>query len=302
MFDMLIDVHNEGAFKQLPPKVFLILLGQLNIKDLAILSMTCRPLRRVCKAVALFRVEDVLQYFDIPMSFMDLLKDTGAVITGSAALAVINPGNFDPGDLDLCVGSGESGVSYCQPICSDKSIVNKDMAEVLITRLQVEYGMTPRTHTRSEAINYQPVAAVHSLQHGRFKLDIIESATFAMSPIFHFHSTAVMNAISPTSIFCAYPHLTMSYRNLANDSMSRRKPSGLKTRMEKLMKYEARGYRWSWSIGIWNDITQSRKLRKFNDPKLPRCSRDKGSLWFDFIDSSPGCAYRGPKDVWYLTM
>lgn len=49
------------------------------------------------------------------------------------------------------------------------------------------------------------------------KLDVVISnspATFM--PIFQFHSTAVMNFVSPDRVFCAYPHLTFRGLSMIN--------------------------------------------------------------------------------------
>ncbi|KIO14866.1 hypothetical protein M404DRAFT_117251, partial [Pisolithus tinctorius Marx 270] len=45
---------------------------------------------------------------------------------------------------------------------------------------------------------------------------IVSSTVAAMSPIFEFHSTAVMNFIAADHIFCAYPTLTLHKMSLVN--------------------------------------------------------------------------------------
>ncbi|KIK22943.1 hypothetical protein PISMIDRAFT_47531, partial [Pisolithus microcarpus 441] len=52
------------------------------------------------------------------------------------------------------------------------------------------------------------VASVIVISNGHTKIDIIISQTSAaISPIFQFHSTAVMNFVSADTIFCCYPNL-----------------------------------------------------------------------------------------------
>ncbi|KIO00335.1 hypothetical protein M404DRAFT_54193, partial [Pisolithus tinctorius Marx 270] len=48
-------------------------------------------------------------------------------------------------------------------------------------------------------------------------IDVIMSSTVAaMSPIFEFHSTAVMNFIVANHVFCAYPTLTLHKMSMVN--------------------------------------------------------------------------------------
>ncbi|KAI6024756.1 hypothetical protein BKA83DRAFT_68350, partial [Pisolithus microcarpus] len=54
------------------------------------------------------------------------------------------------------------------------------------------------------------VASVIVISNGHSKIAIIISCTsVAISPIFQFHSTAVMNFISTDAVFCCYPNLTL---------------------------------------------------------------------------------------------
>ncbi|EGN93335.1 hypothetical protein SERLA73DRAFT_156308 [Serpula lacrymans var. lacrymans S7.3] len=53
--------------------------------------------------------------------------------------------------------------------------------------------------------------------NGLKNIDVVVSSTsMSISPIFHFHSTAVMNFISGDGFFSAYPKLTGMYRSLTN--------------------------------------------------------------------------------------
>ncbi|KAI6016581.1 hypothetical protein PISMIDRAFT_117744, partial [Pisolithus microcarpus 441] len=48
-------------------------------------------------------------------------------------------------------------------------------------------------------------------------IDIVVSATsVALSPIFYFHSMAVMNFVSTDTIYCSYPRLTFQHLSLVN--------------------------------------------------------------------------------------
>ncbi|KIN98976.1 hypothetical protein M404DRAFT_92790, partial [Pisolithus tinctorius Marx 270] len=53
--------------------------------------------------------------------------------------------------------------------------------------------------------------------NGHKLIDIIVSkTTSALSPIFQFHSTAIMNFFSANSLFCAYPSLTQCHHTMIN--------------------------------------------------------------------------------------
>ncbi|KAI6140466.1 hypothetical protein BKA82DRAFT_133419 [Pisolithus tinctorius] len=53
------------------------------------------------------------------------------------------------------------------------------------------------------------ICSVVLFANGQCLIDVIISSTVAaMSPIFKFHSTVVMNFIAADHIFCAYPTLT----------------------------------------------------------------------------------------------
>ncbi|KAF8432548.1 hypothetical protein L210DRAFT_3321763, partial [Boletus edulis BED1] len=53
------------------------------------------------------------------------------------------------------------------------------------------------------------IRTVQSFYRGGHKVDLIKSKIdSALSPIFKFHSTTLMNYISADSIFSAYPSLT----------------------------------------------------------------------------------------------
>ncbi|KIO08143.1 hypothetical protein M404DRAFT_108858, partial [Pisolithus tinctorius Marx 270] len=45
---------------------------------------------------------------------------------------------------------------------------------------------------------------------------IISKTTSALSPIFQFHSTAVMNFFTANSLFCTYPLLTLHHCAMIN--------------------------------------------------------------------------------------
>ncbi|KAG6849655.1 hypothetical protein H0H93_006576 [Arthromyces matolae] len=238
----------------------------------------------VSEVVIFGSIEMLMIHFNLGNDFLDILHRTSAVISGSSALAVINPWIYDPVDLDV--------------------YVNSYMADVLVNLLKEEYNMVQVEPPTPQQYDEPPgnIFAIYTLRHGPFKVDVVESRSSAMSPIFTFHSTAVMNCISSRSIFCAFPHLTSSFRNLGSWAFDPMISQTIAYRQLKLDKYTDRGYEGRWELHEWEDMQDKRPLTQAYHQFTWRTANDKYCLWFDYepgpSDESP---YRGPPHPWMLT-
>ncbi|KIK22655.1 hypothetical protein PISMIDRAFT_38354, partial [Pisolithus microcarpus 441] len=130
-----------------------------------------------------------------------MLRTCDAVISGSTALHLLLPKSgtaWTPKDLDLYVPLRTSAV--------------------LLARLESEgYGIISQHPADVEHYSYSHVHEVVVVGKGERKIDVIISKTStALSPIFQFHSTAVMNFISADTIFCTYPRLTLERLSMVN--------------------------------------------------------------------------------------
>ncbi|KIO01333.1 hypothetical protein M404DRAFT_95479, partial [Pisolithus tinctorius Marx 270] len=86
------------------------------------------------------------------------------------------------------------------------------------------------------------VRNILTFSNGSCYIDVVVSKTMtAISLLFQFHSTAVMNFISTDSIFCAYPSLTLHRRALINAYPIYSGSLGSKT-MAALQKYNSHGF------------------------------------------------------------
>ncbi|KDR75360.1 hypothetical protein GALMADRAFT_211577 [Galerina marginata CBS 339.88] len=199
-----------------------------------------------------------------PNAIMALLHHTGSVISGSMALVSLFPGDnliaFRPQDIDFYVPldmktRAESffltSTAY-RPIINKKRYYNKYIAEVIFMR------------------------------HGNKTINIIvSSGANSLNPIFHFHSTAVMNFISSTGVFSAYPSLTFVHRNLVN-------PEYLKNNrviqpVEYCMtKYRERGFENGQNLSQWDDICTHKCGEDMFCPRTTRTVSDSGSFKFKF--------------------
>ncbi|KIN97310.1 hypothetical protein M404DRAFT_160711, partial [Pisolithus tinctorius Marx 270] len=112
--------------------------------------------------------------------------------------------------------------------------------------------------------------------NGTHHIDVIVSRTStAISPLFQFHSTAVMNFISADSIFCAYPNLTFHRRALINSLPVYNGSIGFKT-MAALQKYASRGF----DFGACEDVHHM----PYTCRSIPRTLTDGGCLWLQITD------------------
>ncbi|KAI6009168.1 hypothetical protein BKA83DRAFT_4070863 [Pisolithus microcarpus] len=135
---------------------------------------------------------------------MDILHTCDAVISGSTALHTLLPKldtPWTPADLDIYVPQSTSTQLLNRIMAEGYSIVTDEQ------QLQMRY-----THSHMHRVVV--------LSNGERNIDIVVSVTsVALSPIFHFHSTAVMNFVSADTIYCSYPRLTFRHLSLVNASV-----------------------------------------------------------------------------------
>jgi hypothetical protein len=142
---------------------------------------------------------------------------TGAVISGSAALAVLHAGDFVPQDLDIFVTS-------------------KNTATVLVFLLEQGYSIqippTARNTTFEDYMKSTALILTLKNESGE-KIDLIAvTEPHVVHAIKQFHSTCVMNFISYYGIVCMYPRWTMCKKGLVKAS----------TEKQAIDKYRGRGF------------------------------------------------------------
>ncbi|KIO05486.1 hypothetical protein M404DRAFT_140798 [Pisolithus tinctorius Marx 270] len=166
-----------------------------------------------------------------------------AVISGSTTLHYLLPENtteWTPTDLDIYVPE------RCYPHL--RILLKHQCYEIL------------RTHKTTPIYSQSAIASMVTWAKGNRHIDVIVSNTeVAVSPIFQFHSTAVMNFISADHIFCAYPALTLRGLSIVNPGVvyyGNFKVRYLKT----LAKYSLRGFRYVACKQV-HDANNTCKLR-----------------------------------------
>ena len=112
-------------------------------------------------------------------------------------------------------------------------------------------------------------AAIEQKLHfsnGLRTIEIIVSKTESTcTPIFQFHSTAVMNFFNADGIFCAYPNHTLAYLSMVNPGRVYCDTFQLDN-MDALRKYENRGFTYvPWPNESTNDGKTSYESRTLSD-------------------------------------
>ncbi len=125
-----------------------------------------------------------------------VMLNTGAVISGSAALAVLQPGEFVPQDLDIYVTS-------------------KNLATLIVFLNEQGYDVQlPAPGTPKSGYPRTTIILTFKNNAGE-KIDLIATIEpHVVHPITQFHSTCVMNFIAYYGIVCLYPEWTMGKMGL----------------------------------------------------------------------------------------
>ena len=145
--------------------------------------------------------DENLPFFDNTRQFFEIMRTCDAVISGSIALHFLlaaNETNWTPTDLDLYMPRANAQLLVSLLADHGYQVVHHG-----------EVDNSPYTHSN--------IHTMLSLSNGVHKIDIVISKRVAAAaPIFQFHSTIVMNFVSPSRYFCAYPALTFRGLSMVN--------------------------------------------------------------------------------------
>ncbi|KAI6014254.1 hypothetical protein BKA83DRAFT_4036601, partial [Pisolithus microcarpus] len=130
-----------------------------------------------------------------------MLCSCDAVVSGSTALHLLMPElgtTWEPTDLDI--------------------YLPQHTLIVMQRHLQAEgYSIITELPVKKCSYNYSHISHVLMVSNGHATVDLVVSRTStALSPIFQFHSTVVMNFVSADTVFCGYPSLTLWQLSMAN--------------------------------------------------------------------------------------
>ncbi|KAJ7715755.1 hypothetical protein B0H16DRAFT_1238993, partial [Mycena metata] len=151
-----------------------------------------------------------------------MLRTTRGVVSGSAALLMVSDLSFEPGDLDIYVPASQ------------------DQTALALADKRLGYDLK-RSSARTYGNNME-IKRVHVLMKGRKKLNIITTkGENAVAAIYNFHSTVVMNVLTASGLYCAYPTLTLERRGVANLPALLRDAMAYRKTRECYEKYRQRG-------------------------------------------------------------
>ncbi|KIO00531.1 hypothetical protein M404DRAFT_963360 [Pisolithus tinctorius Marx 270] len=188
-------------------------------------------------------------FFSSCAVLLGILHACNAVISGSLALHMVLPANscaWTPTDLDIYMPLHQ--------ICY----------------------LTMKLECKGIPYNMSAIHSILTFSNGTHYIDVIVSRTStALSPLFQFHSTAVMNFISADTIFCAYPNLTFDHRALINPHPNYYGLIGFKT-MAALQKYASQGF----------EFVKCEEFHHlpYSCRSIPHTLTDSGCLWVQISD------------------
>lgn len=203
--------------------------------------------------------------------FNNILQSTGAVISGSSALNIVQAkeGAVEINDLDVYT----TQTNFNQLV---QFLEKKEKYKLIGNFSRPPAG----------PYNTSGISRLLRFKKGDNKIDVIvTNMSAAPSPIFQFHTTVVMNFISADTIFCAYPAWTLNMMGLIHPRMYKQNSTNLAT-INGLAKYVKRGF------SLYSDIKElaphaSQCVKTYDCPHTTRSTNDKGvASWVFRTDKS----------------
>ncbi|KIO12018.1 hypothetical protein M404DRAFT_125896, partial [Pisolithus tinctorius Marx 270] len=178
------------------------ILRHCNASDLFTYACTSTSSATLVKEYLTARLLTVYgKFFQSPRNVPHILASCDAVISGSTALSILLPEmstTWTAGDLDIYVPK--------RSFAHLSILLQKEGYHILRERTQNENTYTPSS-----------ILTVITFDNNTRLIDVVVSNSYtALSPIFQFHNTCVMNFISAYGIFCAYPNLTLHALSMVN--------------------------------------------------------------------------------------
>lgn len=211
--------------------------------------------------------------------FAAFMQDHHVLISGSTVFKFIDPAFVDewripPSDLDLYA-----------PLSRHRELVNYLLLREGYVIVNEAPPLPPNDVTRQTMMSYcagndEIVRITRMTKDGR-SIDVVCSKSESpLLPILRFHSTAVMNALSPDYVFVAYREMTFARHSQLN-------PSNAVTN-EARTKWISRGFSLVQNAGQWQ--IQHNCRSDSSCPHTVRVTNDRGSLLWSFTQKSTPCS------------
>lgn len=182
-------------------------------------------------------VHDLLSVFvPDPNALRSLMRRTGSIISGSAALYIVQPStSWFPRDIDL--------------------YVTFDNFHRVVEALQQEQGAIivdpAQLHAPYDGV--AGICGVVRMRTARGCVEVIRSSSDSvLFPVTHFWTTLVMNVVTADFVCIAYPELTLRGRGLAAYRVFSAEE------VDALAKYVYRGFEFRVRVGQWTDMEEFR--------------------------------------------
>lgn len=226
----------------------------LSLVDLLRYGATNHMLRDDVHNALRDTVHELLGHFcDDPVDFLANMLHNNAIISGSVALYALSFVHFSsagrsakgwfPNDMDIYV-----------PLTQHPH----DSPPPIIAYLGQSHGYSLRLKLDHLDLQYpnSEIFEIYHLFKDDKKIDVIVSITqSAIRPLFRFHGSCVMNCITGSGIFSAYPKLTCNSRGLFNpmSTMSTALLPHLPAANVRiaLNKYRSRGFDIRYNPACW---------------------------------------------------
>lgn len=265
----------------------LLIIDNMDNATLHIFAGTCQAYHNVIVSLYNSRVSHILSAFTAnPETLLAILETAEGIISGSAALAVMFPDGFKPGDLDIYVPHANARIVWAH-----------------LTR-HCGYQETENTegHYTSSSYTGVVISKVTLFTKGDQKVHVVsvlgDNAAIA---IFGFHSMIVMNFISSHGLYCAYPSLTFDRRGLIN-------VEGMMESNQRVCieKYLERGFDMQRRLSIWETNDTPRHVCGYSTkcPRTLRSIHDSGGSFMAFTTfrSIDGARYSYSASVTWLLL
>lgn len=253
---------------KLPAELQNLIMDHSSLPDLEILGATNSILRSLVRQHILQRTTNLFRSFELdPLVMLDVLNHTRSVVSGSAALAVINPWSFTPNDIDIYV-----------PRTHDALLI-----ELMSTRFGYNVASISNVYP-----SFSSISTIYNLTNGAHSVQIMvtESAN-PLAALFRFHSTVVMNFISAHGVYSAYPILTSQRRGLKNQYELTHHSQSHETVRVCFDKYKERGYEIADNLSDWPEFNGHVCTLTGSCPGIDRYVDDRHAYFHRFSNASP---------------
>ncbi|KAF8055151.1 hypothetical protein FPV67DRAFT_1436661 [Lyophyllum atratum] len=204
------------------------------------------------------------RFVPTPRTFIRVLDDYNAVIAGWVALLILLPGSYDPIDLEIYVPYLRHTL-LIQVLCAEYGFI------ITARQQRTELAYPTRTSIARSFTMCNPALG------STLQIFVSDSLT-AIEPVFESSSTLVMNFISSSGVYCAYPTLTLSKRGLPN--RDHREEASVFANWKT--DYVQQGIDFQERLSDWSTYDEHRCTSSGCCPLTIRSLHDSNGLFFQF--------------------